>query len=64
MQVKRYIIERKPTPGRIIREKTKVQPVQKVQIVYRTISELKINIQLFYTRKDIKKVIISSCGFI
>ncbi len=30
-----------------MREQTKIQSVQKVRIVYKTISELKINIQLF-----------------
>jgi len=34
-------------PKRIIREQTKIQSIQIAQIVYRTISELKINIQLF-----------------
>jgi hypothetical protein len=29
-----------------MREQTKIQSVQKVRIVYKTISELKINIQL------------------
>jgi hypothetical protein len=32
---------------RIIRELIKIQSMQNVQIVYRTIFELKINIQLF-----------------
>ncbi len=32
---------------RIIREQTKIQSIQEVQIVYITISELNINIQLF-----------------
>ncbi len=38
-------------PKRIFREQTKIQSVREVQIVYRTISELVVNINCFNAAK-------------
>ncbi|MBP1675906.1 MAG: hypothetical protein H6Q20_465 [Bacteroidetes bacterium] len=50
------LFNRKPLPERIIREQTKIQSAQKVQIVYSTMSELSINIQLLYIATKIEKI--------